>query len=351
MAAKDRRAMYREQMKERHKESYANKDDSGRFRDFFNQGKKASVKFWKCKEDDHELYIVPYIVGTQHPRLKEGKVDFMLDIFIHRAVGINEDSFICLNRTFKEKCPICDHQAELRNGEEDVEEAFLKTLNPTRRNIFNIVCLDSPKEEEKGVQVWDVSQWLFTNPLEELAHKKRGGGEVAYADIDEGKVISFRRKGSGKTTEFTAFEFKNREDIPEEILEAAHSLDELLHVPTYEEVSEAYWATAKDTEKEETPRKEKAGKKPAKEEEEEEAPRKEKAGKKPAKDEEEEVPGDPDGSAEECPYGAVFGKEYREYEECSSCEVKAACREKNASLKEEEVPAEPKKKVLTRRSK
>jgi hypothetical protein len=332
-------------MKERHKESYANKDDSGRFRDFFNQGKKAGVKFWKCKEDDHELYIVPYIVGSQHPRLKEGKIDFVLDIFIHRAVGINEDSFICLNRTFKEKCPICDHQAELRNGEENVDEATLKALNPTRRNIFNIVCLDSPKEEEKGVQVWDVSQWLFTNHLEELAHKKRGGGEVAYADIDEGKVISFRRKGSGMTTELTAFEFKDREDIPEEILDAAHSLDELIHVPTYEEVSEAYWATAKETktEEEEAPRKEKAGKKPV---DEEETPRKEKAGNKPV---DEEVPEDPSEPSEECPYGAVFGKEYKEYEECSSCENKAACREKNVELKATEAP--PEKKKLTRRAK
>jgi len=179
MGSKDRRAMYREQMKQRHQESYANKDDTGRFRDFYEPSKKAGIKFWKCKEDDHEIYIVPFVTGTQHPRLKEGKVDFMLDVFVHRGIGNNEDSFICLNRTYGEKCPICDYQAMLRKGEIDGEaveasEEEIKALNPTRRSIFNIVCLDTTKEEEKGVQVWEVSQWLFTNPLEELAHKKRG---------------------------------------------------------------------------------------------------------------------------------------------------------------------------------
>lgn len=343
MGAKDRRAIYREQMKERHKESYANKDDSGRFRDFFNQGMKSGIKFWKCKEDDHEIYIVPYIVGTQHPRLKEGKVDFVLDLWIHRAVGINEDSFICLNRTFKRKCPICDYQAELRNGEEDVDEKVIKALNPTRRNIFNIICLDSPKEEAKGVQVWDVSQWLFTNPLEELAHKKKSGGEIAYADIDEGKVISFRRKGGGKTTEYTAFEFKDREEIPEEFLDAAHCLDELIHIPTEEEVSAAFWETAKreekETDKDEEPEKEaKSSKKaPVKEKEQE-------------KEKEKEPEKEPEGSYDECPFGAAFGKDYREYEECTSCEAKTNCRDKNTELKAAEAPAE-KKKVLTRRAK
>jgi hypothetical protein len=343
MKAKDRRELYKKDMGDRHKENYANKDASGRFGSIMDATKKASVKLWKCKEDDHEIYFVPYVVGNQHPRLKAGKIDFVLDVFVHRKIGINEDDFICLNRTYKEPCPICEHQAEMRE-EGDFDADAVKALNPTRRNIFNIVCMDSAKDEEKGVQVWDVSQWLFTNPLEELSHKKKGGGEIAYADIDEGKIISFRKKGSGVTnTEYTAFEFKDREPIADEILDAAVCLDELIHKPTYAEVSSAFFQTKgeeKHTEKEKE-----------KEDEPEERPAKKMTPKKEEK-EEEDVP-ESKGSDEECPGGAEFGKEYNQYDECRTCEVRKACLAKKDELDaetEEEKPAE-KKKILTRRNK
>ena len=338
MKAKDRRKLYKDEMADRQKENYANKDNSGRFGSIFTDAAKAKIKLWKCKEDDHEIYIVPYIVGEQHPRLKEGKVDFLLDVFVHRKVGINEDNFICLNRTYKEKCPICEYQAELKEADEP-DEALIKSLNPTRRNIFNIVCCDSEKEKEIGIQIWDVSQWLFTNPLEELAHKKKGGGEVLYADIDVGKIISFRKKGSGVTsTEYTAFEFKDRDDIPDEVLDQVVCLDELIHKPTYDEVKEAAFPEENDPPEKKTVVKEK--------EKEEEKPLE----KKSLKKKEEDIPEETGEEVTECPGGADFGKDYNEYEECRTCDVRKPC-----SAKKEELEKPPevvnKKKVLTRRDK
>jgi hypothetical protein len=336
MKTKDRRELYRQESKQRHEENFNTMDDTGRFRDIFDPAKKAGVKFFKCKTDDHELYMVPYIVGKKHPRLKEGKSDFTLAVFVHRGIGVNEDSYICLNRTYREKCPICEYQAELRESEK-ADEDEIKALNPTKRSIYNIVCLDTPKEEEKGVQVFDVSHWLFTIPLEEMAHKKKGGGEVAYADIDEGKVISFRKKGEKRSTEFTAFEFKDREEIPDEILDAAICLDDLLYKPTYQEVYDAFWET-KDKE----------------EEGEEEPARRPKEGEKKVepKKEEKDVP---NSVTEECPSGAAFGKDYNEYEECRSCEVRKECRAKKDELddaiEKEKVAAPVEKKKLTRREK
>lgn len=341
MNAKERRMLYKKESVERHKENYNNKDSSGRFGDIYEPSKKASVTFWKCKEDDHEIYIVPYIVGDNHPRLKSGRVDFVLDVFVHRKVGINEDTIICLNRTYKEKCPICEYQAKLKE-DDDPDTDLIKSLNPTRRNIFNIVCCDSEKEMDKGVQVWDVSQWLFTNPLEELAHKKKSGGEILYADVNEGKIISFRKKGTGVTsTEYTAFEFKDRDEIPDEILEAAHCLDELVHKPSYEEVASIFFPD-KSEEKEE------------KEEKEESRPmkkglvKKEKEEEKP--EEEKDVPESKGKETEEevCPGGADFGKDFGEYQECDECPVGEQCSEKKKEL--EKPASAPKKKLLTRRA-
>jgi uncharacterized Zn finger protein (UPF0148 family) len=260
---------------------------------------------------------------------------------------VNENSYICLNRTYNGKpCPICEYQKELREATDiEVSEDAIKALNPTKRAIYNIVCMDSAKEEKVGVQIWDVSHYLFTVPLEELAHKKKGGGDVPYADDTIGKIISFRQKGSKRSLEYTAFEFKDREPLSDEVLESAVCLDELLHKPTYEEVYDAFWAGKKEDpkeEKEDSHREEK-------EEEEEEGPIEADSRRKPSlknkKEEEEDVPEEVEKYTE-CPYGAAFGSDFDQYDECEGCEARSDCEEKKAQLSK---PA-PRKK-LSRRDK
>lgn len=348
MNAQQRRELYRSQSEERHNQSYADKDDTGRFRDIFDSAAKSGVSFWKDKEDDHDIYIVPYITGKNHPRIAEGKMAITCDVFVHRGIGVNQDSFVCLNKSYGKKCPVCEYQAELRDTE-DADEDAVKALNASRRSLYNIVCLDTPATRDKGIQVWNVSHYLFTIPLEELAHKKKGGGNVLYGDIDKGKVISFRRKGTKFNTEYTAFEFKDRDEIPDAILDSAVCLDNLIHIPTYEEVSAAFWESKEaeekptETAKEERKPKEEAAK-PAE--------------KKEEKKEEKDVPTNITESGElECPSGAVIGKDYNQYEECRPCEERKACRAMLDKMEEEAEAAKkaetkaPEKKKLTRREK
>lgn len=346
MKASERRELYRQEAKQRHDESYAGKNDSGRFRDIYEPEKKAGVKFLKLKEDTHEFYIIPYLTGTQDPKLKPNKLAFALEVFIHRGVGVNEDSYICLNRTYRKRCPICEYQAELRESG-DVDDDTLKALNPTKRAIYNVVHCDTASDEAKGVQVFDVSHWLFTIPLEEFAHKKRGGGEILYAHIDHGKIINFQQTGSKRTLKYTAFEFKDRPELTEEQLDAAHCLDEMLHIPEYDEVYEAFWeAKETDAPKEDT-------RKP-KEEVKKEEPKKEEIKKEePTKEEPKDVSGPVVTSDDDCPYGAAYGADYNAYEECRSCTARKACLKKKDELDEAEAAAKAaaptEKKKLTRR--
>lgn len=338
MTMKERRELYKKQMSERHQESFREKDDSGRFRGIFES--KADVNFWRCTEDDHEISIVPYLTGKKDPKHPPNSLGIGLFLFVHRGVGVNENSYICLNRTYGKPCPICEYQKELKESTEgDVNDDLIKSLNPTKRAIYNVVCYDSAKEEGKGVQVWDVSHYLFSIPLEELAHKKKGGGDVPYGHHEEGKIISFRKKGSKRNTEFTAFEFKDRDPLEDEILEAAYCLDDLIHKPTYEEVHEAFWAgksdgksssSEKEEEEEERPRKSKSREEEG-EEEEEERPRNKSKVKEEEDEEEEDVP---ESVTEECPEGAAFGEDYMGYPECKQCDLKAECKKKSKELKE-----------------
>jgi hypothetical protein len=344
MNTQQRRELYRKESNQRHEESYANREDTGRFRDIFDSVAKSGVTFWKDKEDDHDIYIVPYVTGKNHPRIAEGKMAITCDVFVHRGIGVNQDSFVCLNKSYGKKCPVCEYQAELRDAE-DADEDAVRALNASRRSLYNIVCLDTPATRDKGVQVWNVSHYLFTIPLEELAHKKKGGGNVLYGDIDKGKVISFRRKGTKLNTEYTAFEFKDRDEIPDTILDSAVCLDNLIHIPTDEEVSTAFWESKEGEEK------------PSETEKEERKP-KEEVRKTETTVEEKDVPESITESGElECPSGAVIGKDYNQYEECRPCEERKACRalldkmEEETEAKKKAEAKAPEKKKLTRREK
>lgn len=309
MTPSERRAAMKEDMAKRIQESYDSKDSSGKFKSIFNKAALGSTPIWKCSEDEHFINIIPYIAGKKNPNIKEGKAGYNLDYYVHRKVGMNEDTYICLSRTFSLACPICEEQARLRKSD-DFDEAFVKTLNPSRRVMYNIHCIDSEKEARKGIQIFEVSHWLFEKELAELAKKPRGGGFVLFQDPDEGKTVCFRKKGNGPTnTEYKGFQFEDRpEPIAEDILEAALCLDALIHIPTYDEVKKAFFGMPEDDDYEDDPE-------PPKRQEEPEPPK-----AKPFK----------------CP--GTRPDDFGELDECDDCPESEACHQEFCESEEEDGP-------------
>lgn len=242
MKPSERRKQMKEEMAKRVEESYNSKESSGKFKSILNKEAMGSIKVWKCTEDEHFINIIPYVAGKRNPNVKEGKWAYNLDIYVHRKVGMNEDSYICLQRSYGKDCPICEEQARLRKTE-DYDEAYAKSLNPTRRVLYNIECLDSEKETRVGIQLFEVSHWLFEKELAEISKKPKGGGFVLFSDPDEGKTLCFRKKGNGPTnTEYKGFQFTDRDEpISDDIIDAALCLDAIIHIPTYEEVKKAFF--------------------------------------------------------------------------------------------------------------
>ena len=311
MKASDRRKLYSEEIKKRQEEGYARKDGSGRFKSIFIDTFEKS-KLWKCSEAEHSINIVPYLAGKQNPHVAEGKPTYILDIYRHAKVGVNEDSYICMKKTYDKPCPICEYQAKLRKESDgsDASEDYIKSFNAGRRAIYNVHCLDSAKEEAKGIQIWEVSHFLFEKEILEIAKKKRGGGFVYFADIDDGKIVSFRRTGSSVGTKFTAIEFEERDaPISDELIESALCLDEMIYIPDYEEVKNAFYSLIKVDDVEE---------------EEEETTRKPKITLKAETNKEEDVeikdtPETVDTTEEDCPFGYEFGKDFDRNPECDTC--------------------------------
>ena len=233
MNAKDRREKYEEALKRQQEGSLNRKDDSGRFKSIYKDGADKS-KFWKCNEGEHLIDIIPYEAGKNNPYTEEGEPTYVLDLWRHAGIGVNQDAFICMSRTFKKPCPICEWQAEARALGED--EEFVKSLNPSRRVIYNIHVLDNEVEKKKGIQIWEVAHWSFERNLVELASK--AGKKITFASIKSGKNISFRRKGMKATnTEYTALSFETRANaIPDKVLDEAITLENIIHIPKYDEI-------------------------------------------------------------------------------------------------------------------
>ena len=225
-------------------ESFRTKDD-GLFKSIFDSAKMQGMSLWKPTAGDHFIDIIPNFAGANHPGVIKGKMvvgdpSYVVDIWIHRQIGPNQDQYICLAKTYGQPCPVCERRIDLRRDTE-MDEAEDKALKPSRRVIYNIWDRDN---EGKGVQVWEVAHWFFADKVEQLGRVPRGGGYIAFMDPGDGegggRHISFNIKASGNNREYSAHQLLVRQQpIPDRILEMAYCVDELLHVPTYEEVAAA----------------------------------------------------------------------------------------------------------------
>ena len=334
-------------------DSYQNKDYGG-FKGIFSPDKVKGMTFWKPGPGQHIFDILPYIAGTQNPRRKKGKAAYVVDVFTHRGVGPNEDQYICLAKSYNEPCPICEYRAE-RVKEGDATEEELKALKPSRRVIYAIWDGD---DQKKGVQIYEVAHWFMENPIQSIVKKpKRGGGlseAIDFPHPDNGKSVAFEIKAVGKNRDYTGHQFVDRDEpIPDEILETVPVVDELLHIPSYEEVHAAFFGASADVVEEI------AGGREEVEEEVEELEVEEEGEELPEVVEEEEVVAPVVVKKElkpkplskkvvlECPfseYGAEFGVSYDQYQECGECAVRVECQAANGSAVEEEPEPEPAKK-------
>jgi len=234
----------KEEMVARTEESQKRQGGSGKWNDYLIDDFKGDK--WNAKDGNHLIDIIPYLAGSQDPKLNEGDRSYMVDVYVHQKVGTNEDSILCPSSNYRgTKCPICEYHAKMQQSKQFTDDE-LKALKPKRRVLYNIICYDNPEQEAKGVQVWEASYHLTENEILGIARNRRGGGHVAFADPDDGKSIDFYREGTGAATRYKGYMFVDREGavISDDDLDSAYCLDELLDIKGYDEINEIFLPTA-----------------------------------------------------------------------------------------------------------
>lgn len=327
----------KDQIGARTKESYNVKDDSGKYGSIFN--KKMGLEKYKIAEGEHAVDIIPWLVGNQYPtknfpNIKPGDIAYILDIWVHFGIGVNEDAIACPARNYDKPCPVCEELTQLKK--EGADDELINPLKPKRRAIYQVVSRNSAGEEAKGVQLMDSPHYYTERIIAEKARRPFGGGFIFFSDPDEGKTVYFKRKGTGRSTEYVSHDFMDRkEPISDEILDSALSLDDYLVIKDYDEIKALHEGANLYTEAEEKPAEEKEEKQVDKERKEEQQAEEQKAEQPPAEEKSattrRRAPLGQDKKNEEasgpqtCPGGGVFAQDIDTLDHCPECDKWEDC--------------------------
>jgi hypothetical protein len=195
-----------------------------------------------------KLDFLPYIVTSENHMDRNEKAEIAIpgEIWykapykVHRKIGANDDSFICLT-TIGKRCPICEYRAKLMRESDGSQEAKdqINALRPSLRNLYYVVPIGMKDFEEKP-HIWDISQALFQKLLN--TELEENPDNEIFPDLQQGYTLSLRFSSEtiGKSKPFaetSRIDFEDRdEEYPDSILDTLPSLDKVFKVLTYKEL-------------------------------------------------------------------------------------------------------------------
>ncbi len=229
------------------------------------------VDIWQPKKGSHRIDIVPFVAGKGNPYAAVGELYYERTYYIHRGIGPNNDSYICLAKTFDKPCPICEYRAK-RAADPEADDKELKALKPKERQLW----LVHDRSDEGKVKLWEFSHFLFG----ELLDMQRRDAEdderhiAEFDDPDSGSQlkVSFSEEAFDGNSFLKAYniDFRERkEGLPGGLLDHGICLDDLLKEVPYNQLNAIFHQVEKageveddepvedDDDKEEEPKKKK----------------------------------------------------------------------------------------------
>jgi len=293
--------------------------------------------------------ILPYEVTDKNhmDKIEVDTVWYKKPFKIHREVGVENDSVVCPT-TFGKPCPICEHQATLRE-DGDTNEETLKKLNAKYRSLYvvKVRSYDGKKKfDKKEYHLFDFSDHLFQRIFETQLKRKEAFADFFLPDSGKSLEITFDKKSFGEGKPFpiaTRIDFVDRKkQYKEDVIDEIPNLDEVLTLLPYEELEAKFHNDDVDTggssdKEEKKSKKDKKKKKEKKDKKDKESEPKQSeetttSGTKKDKKKDKKKKDKKDKKLE-CPYEHRFGKDCDKFDDCADCELWNECKAEKKVLK------------------
>ncbi len=277
------------------------------------------------------LDIMPYEVKEEiHPDRDDeygiatpGELWYKRPYWLHRNIGANNESVVCPSSA-KQRCPICAQRSQLMQEGAEWDDETVKALKPSMRNLYIVIPKDS-KDYEETPHIWDISQFLFQQKLNEEIQENEE--YETFPDLEEGFTLKIRfseeQLGKNKFADTSRIDFEERDKpYSEGILDEIPSLEDVLTIPTTKEVEALFFGGLSQDEvdeeaaiqEEDDPFEDDANTGNSDEVEKTEEKEEPKKKKTPAKKDK-----------NKCPHGHNFGIDCEDHDECDDCTMWEDC--------------------------
>ena len=196
------------------------------------------MEVFKLKEQGRKrIEILPVLATERNRHGVAGSYTFEATYYANR-LGADNQAYVSPS-TFKQRCPVLDEYARLKN-DPNADEDVVKSLRKKERQLFYVIDHDEP---EKGVQLWDMSYWLFGKQLDETI--KMSDEEDDFDQFFDPSENGLTVKLGVVEDQFAGNKFfkvatiafaKRKDEIDEELWEDLEPLENLLKVLSYNEL-------------------------------------------------------------------------------------------------------------------
>jgi hypothetical protein len=179
--------------------SKRSKESSGSYDSYLTPG----IQRYKPREGENRIRIMPPPDFGETPKgkIRQKKYEqkwgpgWEIMTQLHRNVGADNGTYLCLAKMRDEECPVCDAKPDM--DEDEADEMRLQ-----KRPFCWVIDRDN---EKAGPMVWDMPMGVFRD-INTRSLDRRSGAVIKVDHPTNGFDIMFTREGTDKKTKYIGVE-------------------------------------------------------------------------------------------------------------------------------------------------